>query len=342
MALRFARTIAAVAPRGFATAACTLVITALMMPSGAQAQNNNSVSVDLSVLDSLGTPQNVPQLLRPGVRSLLMPNARRNSATGNRFAPARPATPRTGAAPASSGVMLKPPSQMKRATAARPAPAKAVQPRALREPVVPRATPPAPPKIAAKPPAAPTVPAAPVVPQSASAPPVPAPPPAAPSTTASTTASTPAATATPPPPAPVMKPPPAPPAVPAARPAPKAPTQTAALTSAPRGKLAAGQQFRLMFGAGAATVENAAGTQLDAIAKALKTDEALRLQLLAYSGGGAQTPSQARRMSLSRALAVRSRLIKEGVRSTRIDVRALGNKSEGGPPDRVDVIVTTR
>lgn len=97
-----------------------------------------------------------------------------------------------------------------------------------------------------------------------------------------------------------------------------------------------------MFGAGVATVENAAGAQLNSIAKALKTDEALRLQLLAYSGGGAQTPSQARRMSLSRALAVRSHLIKEGVRSTRIDVRALGNKSEGGPPDRVDVIVTKR
>ena len=97
-----------------------------------------------------------------------------------------------------------------------------------------------------------------------------------------------------------------------------------------------------MFGAGDAAVESAATRQLANIAKSLKSDETLRLQLLAYSGGDAQTPSQARRMSLSRALAVRSELIKEGVRSTRIDVRALGNKSEGGPPDRVDVIVTTR
>lgn len=123
-----------------------------------------------------------------------------------------------------------------------------------------------------------------------------------------------------------------------------APRQTAALppSSGPRGSLVAGQQFRLTFGAGAATVENAAGAQLDNVAKALKGNEALRLQLLAYSGGGAQTPSQARRLSLSRALAVRSHLIKQGIRSTRIDVRALGNKSEGGPPDRVDVIVTAR
>jgi hypothetical protein len=78
------------------------------------------------------------------------------------------------------------------------------------------------------------------------------------------------------------------------------------------------------------------------VAKSMKQDGNLRLQLLAYAGGGAQTPSQARRLSLSRALAVRSKLIEKGIRSTRIDVRALGNKSEGGPPDRVDIIITSR
>lgn len=150
----------------------------------------------------------------------------------------------------------------------------------------------------------------------------------------------------PPPAVPAAAPPPPPPAQkPVSQPAPAAPKQTAALPPAPRragGKLAAGQQFRLSFGAGAAAIQNAAAAQLDDVAKALKADDSLRLQLLAYSGGGAQTPSQARRLSLSRALAVRSHLIEKGVRSTRIDVRALGNKSEGGPPDRVDVIVTTR
>ena len=150
---------------------------------------------------------------------------------------------------------------------------------------------------------------------------------------------------TPPPAAPAVTPPPPPPVAKSVTVPPvPAPRQTASLppSSSPRGSLAAGQQFRLTFGAGAATVENAAGTQLDNVAKALKGNEALRLQLLAYSGGGTQTPSQARRFSLSRALAVRSHLIKQGVRSTRIDVRAFGNKSEGGPPDRVDVIVTAR
>jgi outer membrane protein OmpA-like peptidoglycan-associated protein len=319
MAPRFARHVAAVAPRGLAAVAFALMAAALIAPQTAQAQRHQgSVSVDLSVLDALGgAPRNVPQMLRPAVRSLLMPNAGRSGIKQRgytRFAPAAPAMPRAGLAPVASGFQLEPPSQMRRAATARPVPTKSARPRALRKPVMPRARPPAPPVIMANPPTAPRAPSIPAVPQSASAPPLP------------------------------VAPPQAPPATLATRPAPAAPTQTAALTSSasPRGKLAAGQQFRLMFGAGAAAVENAAGTQLDDIATALKTNETLRLQLLAYSGDGTQTPSQARRMSLSRALAVRSRLIKEGVRRTRIDVRALGNKSEGGPPDRVDVIVTKR
>jgi outer membrane protein OmpA-like peptidoglycan-associated protein len=47
-------------------------------------------------------------------------------------------------------------------------------------------------------------------------------------------------------------------------------------------------------------------------------------------------------MSLSRALAIRSFLIENGVRSTRIDVRALGNKTTEEPFNRVDLKVTER
>jgi outer membrane protein OmpA-like peptidoglycan-associated protein len=43
-------------------------------------------------------------------------------------------------------------------------------------------------------------------------------------------------------------------------------------------------------------------------------------------------------LSLSRALAVRAFLIEQGVRSTRMDVRALGDKVPDGPVDRVDVL----
>ncbi|MDP6565449.1 MAG: OmpA family protein [Alphaproteobacteria bacterium] len=65
-----------------------------------------------------------------------------------------------------------------------------------------------------------------------------------------------------------------------------------------------------------------------------------RLQLKAYAEATGNNTSKARRLSLSRALAVRSFLIESGMKSTRIDVRALGIARDGGPPDRVDVLLT--
>ena len=279
----------------------TIVITSA--PASAQTvigqRNSASVSVDLSVLDQLGTTPTVPQLLQPSVRSLLMPNARQPARS--RFAPL--SRPQLSPPSLSTGsVQLKPPSQTKKQAApAKPRIAKKPPPKprmispAAPKPAAPKVAPPPPPKVAA-------VPKTPVAPPPAINPPKPA----------------------------VKAPPP--------------PQQTAALTSrpAPTGALKPGQQFRLGFGSGSASISEGAETQLDGVAKALKQDGNLRLQLLAYAGGGSQTPSQARRLSLSRALAVRSQLIEKGIRSTRIDVRALGNKSEGGPPDRVDIIITTR
>ena len=67
-----------------------------------------------------------------------------------------------------------------------------------------------------------------------------------------------------------------------------------------------------------------------------------RLQLKAYAGGTVETLSSARRLSLSRALAVRSFLIEKRIRSTRIDVRALGRAEDSGPPERVDIVLLTQ
>ncbi|MBT5109457.1 MAG: OmpA family protein [Rhodospirillaceae bacterium] len=77
---------------------------------------------------------------------------------------------------------------------------------------------------------------------------------------------------------------------------------------------------------------------LDALVAKLKGDPNLRVQLHGYASGPTDSPSQARRLSLFRALSVRTHLMKSGVRSTRIDVRALGIKIDGGPKDRVDVL----
>jgi outer membrane protein OmpA-like peptidoglycan-associated protein len=99
---------------------------------------------------------------------------------------------------------------------------------------------------------------------------------------------------------------------------------------------------RIAFDAGSARISADGTNALKKVAQSMAADDKLRIQLLAYAGGTDETASQARRLSLSRALAARSYLIGEGVRSTRIDVRALGNKSEGGPADRIDVVVTRR
>ena len=68
-----------------------------------------------------------------------------------------------------------------------------------------------------------------------------------------------------------------------------------------------------------------------------------RLQIRAYaSSTGAEGGSGARRLSLTRALAVRAYLIDKGIRSTRIDVRALGTPTDGSAPDRVEVAPVAR
>ena len=103
-----------------------------------------------------------------------------------------------------------------------------------------------------------------------------------------------------------------------------------------------GETMQIIFGASESALPKAAQAPLATLAAALGHDETLRLQLKAYAGGDDDSASQARRLSLSRALAVRSELIEQGVRSTRIDVRALGNKSENGTSDRVDVILVQR
>ncbi len=68
---------------------------------------------------------------------------------------------------------------------------------------------------------------------------------------------------------------------------------------------------------------------------------ALRIQLEAYGGAPGDKSSNARRLSLRRALAVRQLLIDDGIPSSRIDVRAMGGVDDKGPADRVDVFIRT-
>lgn len=69
------------------------------------------------------------------------------------------------------------------------------------------------------------------------------------------------------------------------------------------------------------------------------TRAASRVELQAYGGPKGDKGSDARRLSLKRALAIRAVLIQDGVSPDRIDVRAMGGADDSGPADRVDVYV---
>src|SRR5690606_30745041 len=99
---------------------------------------------------------------------------------------------------------------------------------------------------------------------------------------------------------------------------------------------------RIIFEAGSAKVPDPAQAALESLAERLNANEALRVQLMAYAEGESDAANPARRLSLSRALAIRSALIEKGVRSTRMDVRALGNKYGNEPADRVDAVLVER
>lgn len=142
-------------------------------------------------------------------------------------------------------------------------------------------------------------------------------------------------TARPAPTTPPTTPPPAPVAAPP-KPAPAPATQTAALPPpaipAPsRGALS------VVFDGDAADVPDSAEATVAELAERLRANETLRLQLRSYASGTPETAREARQLSLARALALRERLTAFGIRSTRIDIRALGAGAADGPPDRIDV-----
>ncbi|MEK9970989.1 MAG: OmpA family protein, partial [Ferrovibrio sp.] len=128
---------------------------------------------------------------------------------------------------------------------------------------------------------------------------------------------------------------------PAAAPVPAAPApQVAAAPAAPRpvpAPVPQGGVVTLSFPGGQGELPAGDLAGLDSLAKQFAAGDD-RLQIRAYaastvSDGG----SGARRLSLTRALAVRQYLIDKGIRSTRIDVRALGAPTDGSAPDRVEV-----
>jgi outer membrane protein OmpA-like peptidoglycan-associated protein len=149
-------------------------------------------------------------------------------------------------------------------------------------------------------------------PQASAAPTPPAPAPALPEQTPQTASITPIE----PPPAATAPPPP--------------PVSASAGTSA--APTAAGLRLTFATGQSDLSPESAASIKQFATSGGTAT-----FNVQAYAPGAKDDPSSARRLSLARAMAVRTALVADGVPSAHIFVRALGTQYGSGPPDRVDI-----
>jgi outer membrane protein OmpA-like peptidoglycan-associated protein len=158
------------------------------------------------------------------------------------------------------------------------------------------------------------------------------------------TSSTPSVSATTPPPA--TLPNAAPPAVALAPVAPPPPAAEAAPPPPP--PISAGSNssatvtsggLRVAFGSGEADLSQASADAIHSLVKNAPAGDNTSFNVVAYAAGTPEDPSTARRLSLSRALAVRSALIADGVNSARIYVRALGAAEGDQTPDRVELAV---
>ena len=117
---------------------------------------------------------------------------------------------------------------------------------------------------------------------------------------------------------------------------------TAAATTISVLSTVGGETVRIVFPPGEATFDSPSSALLDRMTDRVRDDMAARIQIHAYAGDPDDNRNRARRLSLTRALAVRSYLMKAGASSTQLDVRALGARAGSGPPDRVDVQILKR
>ncbi len=113
-------------------------------------------------------------------------------------------------------------------------------------------------------------------------------------------------------------------------------TTAAGTTPSPPEELLA---VRFEFAVGSALLSDEGLEALERLLPVLAANASSRLLVAAYASAPDDSRVKARRLSLSRALAVRSHLISQGIDGLRIDVQVRGNAASDGPADRVDVAV---
>jgi outer membrane protein OmpA-like peptidoglycan-associated protein len=95
----------------------------------------------------------------------------------------------------------------------------------------------------------------------------------------------------------------------------------------------------IMFAHGSGTLDDTFHDALDKLVALLQKNTNARISLIAYADGSGVTPRAARRLSLTRALAIRDYLSSKGISESRVDVHAEGVNVPSGLADRVDVKV---
>jgi len=321
----------------FAAAALLLLFSGVSWAQSEAGKDRPSVEVDLSVLDELppmhGEPKGDTVILHPPGSARPADGPR----TAERGSPSEPTSPVPGKQPeaeAKPPAMETPPSSAGASRVAEP------------PPIAP----------------APTVSAS--APRLERAPEQPAPPPAE---QASSTSSAPQATEAPARPAETAASPSAAAAAPreVASEAPQPPMTTPVPPAIQQPSNAAGgapekeqraaltgdsgtreqnnpEMFRIVYAAEATEVGTADDDELTAVVNRMKSDGDLRVVIYAYASGTPDAASKARRLSFSRALALRRYLVARGIRGTRAEIRALGNKTDEEPADRVDLVLVKR
>lgn len=119
----------------------------------------------------------------------------------------------------------------------------------------------------------------------------------------------------------------------AAAPAPTNATKTAT-DSQPKETLTS-----IAFAKDSSVLSDKAKEELVGVIDFLKQSPDIRVQIQAFSYAKNQTKSDARRMSLSRGLVIRSYLTEKGIKPVRLDIRALGDNTDKTPIDRVDIVL---
>jgi outer membrane protein OmpA-like peptidoglycan-associated protein len=96
---------------------------------------------------------------------------------------------------------------------------------------------------------------------------------------------------------------------------------------------------RLVFDSGQSELTPDNQAAIRDLAHSIPAQAVSSINVMAYAAGKSDDPSTARRLSLSRGMAVRSVLLASGVPSAQIYVRALGSTATDGPADQVELVV---